>query len=108
MKTKKTGYIVGSDNVFADLSLPNPEERLAKAKLAQKIGALIAARRLTQMQAAQLLDIDQPKISALVRGRLSGFSMERLVRFLLVLGQDVEIVVSKPARGRSAARLRVA
>jgi len=79
-----------SGNVFADLGLPNAEDRLTKAELARKISEIIVKRRLTQMEAGELLGIDQPKISALVRGRLGGFSLERLVRFLTVLGRDVE------------------
>jgi len=96
-----------SGNVFADLGLPQPEDRLAKAELARKISELIAERRLTQLEAAALLRIDQPKISALVRGRLAGFSLERLVRFLNALGRDVRIVVTPKARGRRRAILSV-
>jgi predicted XRE-type DNA-binding protein len=98
-------YTVSSGNVFADLGLRNPEEALAKAELAHKIATVIGERALTQVQAAKLLAIDQPKISALLRGKLSGFSIERLLRFLLLLGHDVKITV-QPARGR--ARVRVA
>jgi len=97
-----------SGNVFADLGLPNPEDRLAKAELARKISEIIAKRRLTQLEAAELLGIDQPKISALVRGRLGGFSLERLMRFLNVLGRDVEIVVKPKPKGRRHAVLSVA
>jgi predicted XRE-type DNA-binding protein len=105
----KADHIIGSGNVFADLGFPNAEEMLAKAELAQKITAIIDLRRFTQAQAANVLGVDQPKISALKRGRLSGFSLERLVRFLILLGRDVEIVV-KPRRGakRGHARLLVA
>ena len=84
---------VSSGNVFADLGLPNPEERLVKAELASKISSLIDDKQLTQMNAAELLGIDKLKVSALVRGHLSGFSTERLLRFLLALGNDVDIVV---------------
>jgi predicted XRE-type DNA-binding protein len=85
-----------SGNVFADLGLPDAGERLTKAELALQIKDAIAARRLTQAKAAALLDIDQPKISRLLRGQLSGFSTERLIQFLTMLGQDVVIVV-RPA-----------
>ena len=74
-------HTVSSGNVFADMGLPNPEELLAKADLAIQISRIIEERGLTQAQAAELLAIDQPKISALVRGRLEGFSIERLTRF---------------------------
>ena len=103
----KRDYTVSSGNVFADLGLPNPEEALAKAELAHKIAVIVRGRKLTQTQAAELLSIDQPKISALIRGRLSGFSMDRLMRFLLLLGQDVKITV-QPSRSRSRARVHVA
>jgi len=91
----KANHTVSSGNVFADLGFPNAEEMLAKAELAQKITSIIQRRRLTQAQASDLLGVDQPKVSALKRGRLSGFSLERLVRFLILLGRDVEIVVKK-------------
>ncbi|HWR14491.1 MAG TPA: helix-turn-helix transcriptional regulator [Terriglobales bacterium] len=103
---RKAGYEVGSGNVFADLGLPSSEEALAKAELAQKITAVMQAKGLTQVELAKRLGVDQPKVSALVRGRLSGFSLERLMRFLLLLGQDIKITVQ--ASPRSRARLKVA
>ena len=96
-----------SGNVFADIGLPNPEERLAKADLAIRIAAAIRARRLTQVRAARILKIDQPKISRLLRGQLSGFSAERLMHFLTLLGRDVEIVVKRAPRSRRQGRVRV-
>jgi len=88
-----------SGNVFADLGLPRPEECLVKADLAIQINKLIKNRKITQKNAAKLLGLDQPKISALSRGRLSGFSVERLFKLLSILDQDIEIVI-KPHRGR--------
>lgn len=93
-------------NVFADLGLENPEELLAKAELVHRICDIIEERSLTQVRAAELLGIDQPKVSALMRGKLDGFSTDRLFRFLNALGSDVEIVV-RPARGGEAADTRV-
>lgn len=104
----KKDYVVGSGNVFADLGYPRPEEAAAKAELAHKITKIIERRRLTQAEAAELLDVDQPKISALRRGKLSGFSLDRLVRFLVLLGSDVEIVVKEQPRRRRRAKLLVA
>ena len=104
----KRDYVVGSGNVFADLGYPRPEEAAAKAELAHKITKIIERRRLTQAEAAQVLDVDQPKISALRRGKLSGFSLDRLVRFLVLLGSDVQIVVNEQPRSRRRARLLVA
>lgn len=101
-------FTPSSGNVFADLNLPQADDLLAKAELTAKIIAEIQRRRMTQTQAAAILGIDQPKISALKQGKLSGFSIERLIRFLLLLGRDIEITVKgKPGR-RSPARLRVA
>lgn len=85
----------GSGNLFADLALPSPEDVLLKAELARAISQIIEERRLTQAETAALLGVDQPKVSALVRGRLAGFSVERLLRFLNALGNDVEVVVSE-------------
>ena len=105
----KTGrnYEIGSGNVFADLGLPNPEELLAKADLAHRIHVLITDRKLTQRRAAELLGIDQPKVSALIRGRLEGFSTERLFRFLNLLDQDVEIIIRPKRRSKDQARIQV-
>jgi predicted XRE-type DNA-binding protein len=104
----KHAYTVGSGNVFKDLGVPRPEEALAKAELAHKISEAITRRQLTQSEAATLLKVDQPKISALTRGRLAGFSLDRLVRFLVLLGNDVEIVVKTRPRSRRQARVMVA
>lgn len=94
--TKKE-YEESSGNVFADLEVDNPEEILAKSELARQIAKIIKKRKLTQKQAAEILGIDQPKISTLIRGRLRSFSLERLIRYLNVLGQDVRIMIS-PAK----------
>jgi predicted XRE-type DNA-binding protein len=107
MHTKKD-YVVGSGNVFADLRYARPEEAAAKAELAHKITKIIERRKLTQAEAANVLEVDQPKVSALKRGKLSGFSLDRLVRFLVLLGSDVEIVVKDQPRSRRRAKLLVA
>ena len=83
------------------------QEALAKAELARKIYKIIKQRHLTQAQAAKILGIDQPKVSALIRGRLSGFSTERLFRFLNALDRDIEIVIKKKPRSRARARVNV-
>jgi predicted XRE-type DNA-binding protein len=98
----------GSGNVFADLGLSNPEERLAKAELAYAISRVIRERGLTQREAAKLMDVDQPKVSHILRGRLADFSTERLMGFLTSLGRDIEIVVKMPPKSRKKGRLRVA
>jgi predicted XRE-type DNA-binding protein len=94
MKNKKTEVL----NVFADLGLPDHEERVAKAELAMQINDIIKKRKLAQKEAAELLEIDQPKISALHKGKLAGFSLERLFRFLNKLGQLVTIKISPKPR----------
>lgn len=96
-----------SGNVFADLGLPDAEERLVKADLALEIGRILQQRQLTQRAAAELMGIDQPKVSHLLRGRLAGYSTERLLHFLTALGCDVEIVVRAPPRARRQGRVRV-
>ena len=98
----------GSGNVFADLGMSNPEERLAKAQLASLIDDAIRERALTQQDAAALMGIDQPKVSHLLRGRLSGFSTQRLIDFLNALGRDVEIVVRAAPKSRKRGRMHVA
>jgi predicted XRE-type DNA-binding protein len=96
-----------SGNVFADLGLANPEELLVKAELVHQISVLIAEQNLTQTQAASLLGIDQPKISALLRGKLAGFSTDRLFRFLNALGSNVEIRVTAHPRSAAQAQTKV-
>jgi predicted XRE-type DNA-binding protein len=96
-----------SGNVFADLVLPDADDRLAKAELARQIGAIIRERRLTRPAAARILGVDQPKVSALLSGRLAGFSLERLAHFLTPLGQDVEIVVREKPPTPPVGRLSV-
>lgn len=98
----------GSGNVFADIGLPNPEERLAKAQLAHAISRVIQERGLTQRAAAKLMGVDQPKVSHVLRGRLADFSTERLMGFLTGLGRDIEIVVKTPPRSRKIGRISVA
>jgi len=88
-------YIEGSGNIFRDIGSKNPEEKMAKAELAFIINQIIAEKGLTQKEAARLLGIDQPEISALKDGKLTGFSIERLFFFLGALDQHVEIVVRR-------------
>ena len=96
--TARAKITKSSGNVFADLGLPNPELALVKAELVRRIRDAIAERKLTQAKAAKLLGLDQPKVSALVRGQVEGYSLDRLFRFLNALGQQVEITV-RPSAG---------
>ena len=94
--------IPSSGNVFADMGLPDAAELDTKARLGAAINRIVARRRLTQAEVAVALEINQPKVSALLHYKLEGFSVERLMRFLVALGQDVEIVVKAKPRTRSA------
>ena len=100
------GYEIGSDNIFADLGLPDAPELLAKARLAYRISQIMKKQRLTQFQTAKILGTDQPKVSALVRGHLEKFSLERLCEYLTALGCDVTIEVHEK-RGPRIGKLRV-
>lgn len=100
-------FTASSGNVFADLELPHADEEAAKMELAFEVRRIIEERGLTQEAAAALIGVDQPKVSAVVRYRLDGFSMERLYRFLNALGRDIEIVVKPKPKSRKEARLTV-
>ena len=107
-RTKGNGSVTrSSGNVFADLGLPRAEERQTQVRLAVAINQIINERRLSQSDAAELLQINQPKISALVNYQLEGFSVERLLRFLNALGRDVEIVVRKRPKSRKPGKILV-
>ncbi|HME06852.1 MAG TPA: helix-turn-helix transcriptional regulator [Bryobacteraceae bacterium] len=95
----KTKFETGSHNVFRDLGLPNAEEHLIKAQLVYKIDGILKKRRLKQVDAGKLFGIPQPDVSKMLRGEFRQFSVERLLRFLVALNHDVEIVV-KPHRGQ--------
>jgi predicted XRE-type DNA-binding protein len=101
MSSKKR-YETGSGNVFKDIGVPNAEEHLVRAQLIFKIDTILKKRGLKQVEAADLLGVRQPDVSKMLRGEFRQFSVERLLRFLVALGQDVEIVV-KPHRDRNDA-----
>jgi predicted XRE-type DNA-binding protein len=106
MKSPVGGIVRGSGNAFADLSLPDAEERQTKLRLALALNTVIDVQRLTQEAAAVRLGLNQPKVSAQRNYKLEGFSVERLMTLLNALDRDVEIVIRKKPRSRSAARLR--
>jgi len=97
---------ISSGNIFADIGLPNPEEHLLKAQLVVKITELMKQRKLKQREAAELFSMTQPDVSKMLCGHFHQFSVERLMRFLVALDQNVEIVV-RPRRRAEAASLRV-
>jgi predicted XRE-type DNA-binding protein len=96
--TEAMEFELSSGNVFADLELADADELLIKADLAIAITKAIHQRGLKQAGAAKLLGINQPKVSALMRGHLDGFSIERLIRYLCALQQNVEIVITAAPR----------
>ena len=106
MKADKMKIERSSGNVFADLGRPDEEAHLLKAKLVSRIDEIIRQRALKQVEAAKLLGLSQPDVSRLLRGNFREYSVERLLRLLLALGRDVEIVIREP-RSRRPGRLLV-
>jgi predicted XRE-type DNA-binding protein len=100
-KDAKVGIEPSSGNVFADLGLPGAGEHAVKAELVTRI------RRLTQAAAGRIMGLKQPDVSKMLRGEFRGYSVERLLGFLVALGHDVEIVVKPKVRGKRPARLTV-
>jgi len=97
----------GTGNVFEDLGYPDAAERQAKLRLAYALNQVLAQRRLSQAEAAKVLGVTQPKVSALRNYKLVGFSVERLMTLLTALDQDVQIVISRKPRSRRSARISV-
>lgn len=97
----------GSSNVYTDLGFTNAEEMLVKAQLATKIGEIIKRRKLTQVQAAELLGIPQPKLSNMLRGRFRGVSETKMIDCLTRLGRNVEIVIKPAPRSKAAGHVSV-
>lgn len=106
--SERIEFVESSGNVFADLGLPNPEERLAKAQLAREIRKIITDRDLTQAQAGAILGIAQPNVSDLMRGKLARFSVEKMLEFLTALGRDIKIVVTEAAAPQEQGEITVA
>lgn len=107
MGAKISEHTVSGGNVFADLGLPNAEELQAKAALAHQIASIVTHRHLTQVEAAGIVGTGQPKVSELLAGRLDGFSIERLIRYLNALDRDVQIIVSPKPRTQARATVKV-
>jgi predicted XRE-type DNA-binding protein len=97
----------GSTNVYADLSDPDADEMLVKAQLATKIGEIIKRRRLTQIEAAEIIGMPQPKLSGLLRGQFRGISETKMLNCVTRLGRDVKIVVGPARRRTGAGRIEV-
>jgi predicted XRE-type DNA-binding protein len=105
MTKRKIEVYEGSGNVFADLGLPNPEERLLKANIVSELHRLIKTRGLTQVKAAKLVGIHQPDLSLLLRGDFDDYSMERLMKMLTVFEQDIEIVMKPHGKAGRPGRI---
>ena len=103
----KKGYEAGSRNVFKDIGVPNAEEHLVKAQLVFKIDTIMKDRGLKQVEAADLFGVRQPDVSKMLRGEFRQFYLERLLRFLVALDQDVQIVVKPHSDGRNPPALKV-
>jgi predicted XRE-type DNA-binding protein len=106
-RSRPRGVVLSSGNIFADLGLPNAEEKQTKLRLAVAINQIIESCKLSQIAAARRLKVNQPKISGLSNYRLEGFSVERLMNLLTALDRDVEIVIRPKPRSRKAGRIAV-
>ncbi len=106
-KRRNSAVTASSGNVFADLGLANAEELGTKVRLAASLNAILERRKLTQAEAARVLGVNQPKVSALKGYKLEGFSVERLMRFATALGQDVVIQIRPRAVAKGVGRVMV-
>jgi len=104
---RDAAVIRGTKNVFADLGYPDATERQAKLRLAYALNQLLDDRKLPQAEAAHVLGVTQPKVSALRNYKLAGFSVERLMNLLTALDQDIEIVIRRKPRSRKGGRITV-
>ena len=104
---RDAAIVRGTRNVFADLGYPDAVERQAKLRLAYALNQVLEERKLSQAEAAKVLGVTQPKVSALRHYKLTGFSVERLMNLLTALDQDIEIVIRRKPRSRRAARISV-
>ena len=105
--SERIAVYAGSGNVYADLGYPDADEMLVKAQLVSKIAEIIRQRGLTQVEAARVLGLTQPKVSAMLRGQFRGFSERRLIDCLPSLARDVQIAIKEAPRRRAAGKLTV-
>jgi predicted XRE-type DNA-binding protein len=107
MRVRRKGVTRGTANVFTDLGFPDAIERQAKLRLAYALNQLLAARRLSPIDAAKVLGVTQPECWAFRHYKLAGFSLGRLMNLLTALDRDVEIVVRRKPRSRNTGRITV-
>lgn len=105
MTKRRTKVHVGSDNIFADLGLPDAEDMLLKSTIVIELRRLIAERKLTQTAAAELIGIGQADLSRILRGQFRGYSEAKLMRMLTAFGQDVEITTRPRRKAGQAGRI---
>lgn len=98
MKKEKIEITKSSGNVFEDMNFPDAQEALAKSKLAMMIYFIIESQELSQAKAAEIMGTEQARVSDIIRGKLSGFTIDRLFKFLLALGQDIEIKIKNHSK----------
>jgi predicted XRE-type DNA-binding protein len=101
-KLADTRIETSSGNVYFDLGFDNSEELLAKARLVSEMQKAIKKKKLTQTKAAELLSLTQPKLSTLLKGQFRGYSTDRIIRFLRILGQDIDIFITPKERNKKA------
>jgi predicted XRE-type DNA-binding protein len=106
-KPTNPAHTVGSANVYADLGFPDADEMLVKAQLVAKISAILAEKRYTQIEAARIVGLTQPKLSKLLRGHFHGLSERKLMDCLTQLGRDIHIVVCDRPRARTVGTITV-
>ena len=105
--TKNITIKRGNNNVFADLDFPNPDEMLVKAELTRQVNSILKERKLTETETSQLLKIDRDRLSQLQKGKLLVFSTEELLKFLLALDRDIEIVVRPKQESDRQAKMSI-
>jgi len=103
---RKANITAGSDNIFADLNLPDAETHFLKAQIVSEIYRLINERRLTQVQAGKRMGISQPEVSRMLKGHFREYSIDRLMKFLTTFDRDVEIVVKPQKKTGKSGRIR--
>jgi predicted XRE-type DNA-binding protein len=108
MTRKKIEFDVSSGNVFADLGLDDAEELYTRAALGVQVMKILRERGLSQQDAADVLGIKQPEVSAIMRAKFGKFSQERLIGFLNKLNQKVTIQVSRRRKGEPYQQVTVA
>ena len=107
LETPEDAVVDSTGSVFTDLGIPTNDEEMIKISIARAITNTIKKRNLTQTEAAEILGTDQAKVSAVLRGRLKGFTATRLIMFLVALGRDVDIHISRKWKNDKPGRVKI-